>query len=248
MQAGLEALRPLRGHLLLRALPLERFVFESEDGLSATRDPYAVAFWSVAHRVDGESFAVEEYATRPEALERALPDLVESVALLAGVPRPPILQGCALTPGLQTQTYRRRRVLSYVALGDASLSSALGDALPGHEPSSPACLVHGDPILKNVVFGDRCRLVDWESIGVLPLHREFTHMAAHLWTLTHDHDVFARAIEAVWAHAAPLLELHMSAQEFRGSCFWHALNETSNFHALDTDLMVERASALLAGI
>jgi hypothetical protein len=96
------------------------------------------------------------------------------------------------------------------------------------EPESEPALSHGDPTLKNLVETDSSiELIDWESVWILPRHRDFTHQVAFLCKYLPG-EYWQEAMDIVWDSAKDQLpDWHQNI--WQQACIWQLLREVIFF-------------------
>jgi len=96
------------------------------------------------------------------------------------------------------------------------------------EPTSPRVISHGDPTLKNTIqTQDSVELVDWESVWLLPRHRDFTHQVAFLCKYLPEY-YWQQAMDIVWNSAQQYLP-GWDARTWQIACVWQLLREVVFF-------------------
>ena len=163
-------------------------------------------FWMAQPRIQGSLlFGLD---INPEQLlvnlELALPHIAAELDLLAGHQFDAFaLYRTMPTSGLVQQNLKFSIISQLVDTNPCLVEIA--QSIPYQEPQSQLVLSHGDPTLKNVVANNQgVHLIDWESMWLLPRHRDFVHMVAFLAKYM-DTKYWDRLQETVWHTAKAYL-------------------------------------------
>ncbi len=170
--------------------------------LCGPEDDPGGGFWTVQRRLPGR--AVPGGDLEPEEA------LGTSRRVLGAVSAGLDELAAAGWPGAIFQMEHTRATMAWSAEWDWAMAAAralapdaqaIWEAMPSREPASALAFSHGDPILKNTVAGpDGAWLIDFESVCVLPRHRDFAHVASYLMKCL-PAELWPQAAEDVAGHA-----------------------------------------------
>jgi len=200
--------------------------------------------WMAQPRLDGHTLF--DHSLSPETvlfnLERAVPVIAKDLDVLAQQKLDFFdLYRSLPTNGLVQQNLKMT-ILNQLVDTDSRIKE-LAQQISWPEPQSRLVISHGDPTLKNIVeHNNGFDLVDWESMWLLPRHRDFTHMVAFL-AKTIDCRYWDRISQIVWSSAQEFLP-DWDQQTWQRAVLWQMLREVIYFPPRDD----QQASNYLDGL
>lgn len=232
-----EILRPLvsaNPQILKGAANHGPLVLEHEGSYQEVEDPLEGQWlWSCQRRIQGETVLAKNLSSKETLsyLERSLPDTAEQLALIKEVDGSPL---AATQPhrGILIQLASSEWILDVVERSYPRHRKLLD--LVGEEPSSEICLSHGDPLLRNIVFGkENSYLVDYEGLFPLPRDRDWTHMVSYLSLYRRGKELL-ECSDLVFEFARRQLP-GWGRDEWRRACAFHILREAAMWRNRDSE-------------
>ena len=187
-------------------------------------------FWIAQPRLEGQvMFGLEHSPAQIlDNLRLAAPKVAQDLAWLAEQ-KLDLDELCKTLPshGLVQQNTSMQVLKQSMVIVDQQLRS-IAENMGYAEPGSQAMLSHGDPTLKNLVrTPDGPQLIDWESVWLLPRHRDFTHQVAFLCKYLPG-EYWQEAMRIVWNSAKEQLP-GWNWQQWQQACVWQILREAIFF-------------------
>lgn len=185
----------------------------------------ADAFWTLQERIPGHCPSDAKVHTGPTMLElaaRMAPEAVRQVLELSRIPLPREAFMTEPTRGTALAGAAPEVVLAH-ARGVSPRAGALLAHRLDSEPRSEVVLTHGEPILRNQVLReDDAPLIDWATIGPLPLHVDLAHIASYLCRCLPP-EGWEEASDLVGESAAPALG--WDARTWRRAVVWQLVRD-----------------------